>query len=167
MHRIGSMARSKIPVTAAVRALRASGVDHSVHLYRYESHPGALGGATALGLDPHLVVKTLIMEDDSGSPLVVLMHGDREVSTKTLARIVGVRSISPSDPAVAQRHSGYLVGGTSPFGLRIAMPLYMERSITACERIYLNGGKRGFLIGLAAADVVSELSPTLVDVAVY
>lgn len=160
------MAKSRTPVTAAVRALRAAGINHTEHLYRYEDHPGAFGGAAALGLDAHQVIKTLVMEDDSGAPLIVLMHGDREVSTKQLARNLCTKSISPCDPSVAQHHSGYRVGGTSPFGLRRTMPVLMERTIADLDRVYVNGGKRGFLVGLNPADLMTVLEPSLVDVAI-
>jgi Cys-tRNA(Pro) deacylase len=157
------MARRRTPVTPAVRSLRAAGIPYTVHLYRYEDHAGAPGGADALGVDPHVVIKTLVMEDEHGSPLVVLMHGDREVSTKRLARIIGCKSIRPCDPEVAERHSGYRVGGTSPFGLRTPLPLYLERSITTLDRIYVNGGARGFLVALEPSHLVAALGPQLVE----
>jgi Cys-tRNA(Pro) deacylase len=113
----------------------------------------------------HEVVKTLVMETDRGEPLIVLMHGDRKVSTKELARIAGVKRIFPCKPEVAQRHSGYLVGGTSPFGTRKAMPVYLERSVLDIPRIYINGGRRGYLLGMASSELVRVLSPVLVDVA--
>ena len=160
------MAKSRAPVTAAVRALRTAGIIYTEHLYRYEDHQGAAGGAAALDVDVHRVVKTLVMEDDSGASLIVLMHGDREVSTKQLARALGVKWVSPCDPSVAQRQSGYRVGGTSPFGLRRRMPVVMERTIAHLDRIYVNGGKRGFLVGLDVADLMTVLAPTLVDVAI-
>ena len=121
--------------------------------------------ARALGLDPHDVVKTLVLEDDRRRPLIVLMHGDREVSTKQLARQIGVKSVAMCDPAVATRHSGYQLGGTSPFGTRKALPVYAERSIGALSTLYINGGKRGFLLALAADDLVRVLDPAWVDVA--
>jgi len=116
-----------------------------------------------LGVDEHIVIKTLIMEDDRKQPLIVLMHGDREVSTKNLARQIGAKAVSPCAPDVAQKHSGYLVGGTSPFGTRKSMPVYVERSIADLDRIYINGGARGFLVSLSPADLIRVLSPTLVD----
>lgn len=157
---------SKTPVTPAVRQLRAQGVPFGEHLYRYEERGGTRVSARELGVDEHAVVKTLVMEDDSGHPLIVLMHGDREVSTKQLARARGCRHVEPCKPEVANRHSGYLVGGTSPFGTRKTMPVYMERSIAALPRIYVNGGARGFLVSLTPADLERVLSPTFVDVAV-
>jgi Cys-tRNA(Pro) deacylase len=157
---------SKYPVTLAVRALRAANVEFDPFLYPWEPHGGTRASSEALGVDEHLVVKTLIFEDDTKHPLCILMHGDREVSAKRLARIIGARSVAPCAPSIADRHSGYQVGGTSPFGLRRAMPIYMQRTILELPRIYINGGARGFLVGLASQDVVRVLSPTLVDVAI-
>ena len=156
---------AKAPSTNATRLLRQRGVAYTEHLYRYEARGGTRVSARELGVDEHSVIKTLILEDDRKAPLVVLMHGDREVSTKALARVIGARSVEPCKPEVADRHSGYQVGGTSPFGTRKAMPVYMERSIAALDRVYINGGSRGFLVSLAPADLVALLSPTLVDVA--
>lgn len=149
-----------------MRLLRAKGVAFTEHPYRYEEHGGTRVSARELGVDEHAVVKTLVMEDDQGAPLVVLMHGDREVSTKALARQLGRKHVEICRPEVANRHSGYLVGGTSPFGTRKAMPVYLERTILDLPRIYINGGSRGFLVGMAPADVVKVLSPTLVDVGI-
>ena len=146
--------------------LRDNGVAFTHHPYTYEERGGTEVSARELGVDEHAVIKTLIMEDDAKQPLIVLMHGDREVSTKNLARQIGVKSIQPCAPAVADRHSGYQVGGTSPFGTRRSMPVYMERSIAALPRIYVNGGKRGYLVGLAPGDAVRVLQPTLVDAAI-
>jgi len=160
------MAHSATPVTPAVRALRGAGVPFTEHLYRYEEHGGTRVSARELGVDEHAVVKTLVMEDDARSPLIVLMHGDLEVSTKQLARAIGRKHVEPCKPDVANRHSGYLVGGTSPFGTRKAMPVYVERTILDLSRIYINGGARGFLIGLAPADLVRVLNPTPVDVGI-
>ena len=157
---------SKAPSTPATRLLRARGIAYTEHLYRYEERGGTAISSRELGVDEHAVVKTLVMEDDEGAPLVVLMHGDREVSTKALARQLGKREIRICRPEVANRHSGYLVGGTSPLGTRKAMPVCMERTILELPRIYVNGGSRGFLVGVAPADLVPLLSPTLVDVAI-
>lgn len=157
---------SKSPSTPAIRLLRERGVSYTEHPYRYEEKGGTAVSSRELGVDEHAVVKTLVMEDDAGKPMVVLMHGDREVSTKELARQVGVRSVRICKPEVANRHSGYLVGGTSPFGTRKAMPTYVERSILDLPRIYVNGGSRGFLVGMAPADLVRVLSPVAVDVAI-
>jgi len=156
----------KHPVTLAVRALRAAGVAFTPHLYAWQPHGGTAASAAALGVPEHAVVKTLVWEDEARRPLCVLMHGDREVSAKNLARAIGTKSVQPCAPEVADRHSGYQVGGTSPFGLRRAMPIYLERTILELPVIYINGGARGFLVELASADVVRVLAPTLVDVAI-
>jgi Cys-tRNA(Pro) deacylase len=156
----------KTPSTPAVRLLRAEHVSFTEHLYRYEERGGTRASARELGVDEHIVIKTLVMQDDQGSPLVVLMHGDQEVSTKQLARVRGHKSVEPCAPEVATRHSGYLVGGTSPFGTRKAMPVCMERSILNLPRVYINGGARGFLVCLDPSDVVRVLNPMLVDVGI-
>ncbi len=160
------MAPAGSPSTPATRLLRARGIRFSEHHYRYEEHGGTQVSARELGVDEHAVVKTLIMEDDARSPLVVLMHGDREVSTRQLARTIGARSIAPCKPEVANRHSGYLVGGTSPFGTRRAMPIYMEKTILDLPVVYINGGSRGFLLGIAPSDIVAVLNPSLVNVGI-
>jgi Cys-tRNA(Pro) deacylase len=159
------MSREKFPVTPAIRALRAAGVAFEGHLYEYVERGGTAVSAAALGVEEHRVIKTLVMETDAKAPLVVLMHGDREVSTRGLARAIGARSIQPCSPDAAHKHTGYLVGGTSPFGTKKELPVYMQSTITGIERILLNGGKRGFLVELATADAVALLRPTLVDVA--
>lgn len=153
------------PTTMAIRALRAGRVPFVPHLYPYEPRGGTRASSAALGVDEHAVVKTLIFEDAAKRPLCVLMHGDREVSAKNLARHLGVKQVAPCAPDVADRHSGYQVGGTSPFGLKRAMPIYVERSIVALPRIYINGGARGFLVEIDPADLVRVLAPTLVDAA--
>lgn len=167
-HELGtqSMSKEKQPVTPATRLLKSNNSHFTGHLYRYEERSGTAHSAACMGVDEHCVIKTLIMEDDRRQPLVVLMHGDRKVSTRDLARRLGVRSVIPCDPTVASKHSGYLVGGTSPFGTRKPMPIYMEASILDLPRIYLNGGKRGFLVGLAPAEVQRLLQPVLVSVAI-
>src|SRR4051812_12159714 len=149
----------------AIRALRAASVAFEPHLYAWQPHGGTRASAAALGVDEHTVVKTLIFEDDRKQPLCILMHGDREVSTKNLARAIGVKTVAPCAPEVADRHSGYQVGGTSPFGLRRAMPIYMQRTIAELPRIYINGGARGFLVAIDPADAIGVLKPTLVDAA--
>jgi Cys-tRNA(Pro) deacylase len=159
------MSRDKIPVTPAVRELRAAGIEFTGHPYEYEDKGGTSVSARSLGVDEHSVVKTLVMEDEGRQPLIVLMHGDRQVSTKELARVIGVKTIQPCSPESASRHTGYLVGGTSPFGTRKQLPVYMERTILALPRIYINGGKRGFLVGMGPADAQRLLQPTLVSVA--
>jgi Cys-tRNA(Pro) deacylase len=156
----------KAPSTPATRLLRERKVAFTEHLYRYEERGGTRVSSRELGVDEHAVVKTLVMEDQDGAPLVVLMHGDREVSTKALARQLGRREIRICKPEVANRHSGYQVGGTSPLGTRKAMPVVVERSILELPRIYVNGGSRGFLVGVDPKDLAALLSPTLVDVAI-
>ena len=150
----------------AIRALRAGGVVFEPHLYAWEAHGGTSASAAALGVDEHAVIKTLIFEDDRKQPLCVLMHGDHEVSSKQLARVAGVKTVGPCAPEVADRHSGYQVGGTSPFGLRRAMPIYMQRTILDLPRIYINGGARGFLVAIDPREAERLLHPTLVDVAI-
>ncbi|RYZ04527.1 MAG: Cys-tRNA(Pro) deacylase [Myxococcales bacterium] len=150
----------------AVRVLRQHQVTFEPHLYTWEPRGGTRASAEHLGVDEHLVIKTLIFEDERKQPLCILMHGDKEVSAKNLARALEKKSVSPCAPEVADRHSGYQVGGTSPFGLKRAMPIYVERSILALPRIYINGGARGFLVSIAAADLARVLSPKPVDVAI-
>ncbi len=157
---------SKTPSTPATRLLRQQGVAYTEHPYRYEERGGTAVSSRELGVEEHAVVKTLIMEDEAGAPLVVLMHGDREVSTKALARQLGKKTIQICKPEVAQRHSGYLVGGTSPFGTRKAMPVYVERGILALDRIYVNGGSRGFLVGIAPGELVRVLGAKAVEVGI-
>jgi Cys-tRNA(Pro) deacylase len=149
--------------TPAIHFLRQQGVSFTEHEYRYEERGGTAVSSRELGVDEHIVIKTLIMEDERKQPLIVLMHGDKEVSTKNLARQAGRKTVSPCAPDAAQKHSGYLVGGTSPFGTRKAMPVYVERTIADLDRIFINGGRRGFLISLAPGDLIRVLSPTLVD----
>ena len=153
------------PVTPAVRVLRAAGVDFTEHLYSYEEHGGTRVSARELGVDEHSVVKTIVMHDDRRQPLIALMHGDMNVSARNLGRSIGARTIEPCDPAVAQRHTGYLVGGTSPFGMRRALPVYVQSTILALPRIYINGGKRGFLVGIQPQVLLDLLAPTCVDIA--
>ena len=160
------MSKEKFPVTPAIRLLRENNSAFTGHLYPYEEHGGTAHSAQCLGVDEHSVIKTLIMEDERKQPLIVLMHGDRKVSTRELARLRGVKTVTPCDPAVANKHTGYLVGGTSPFGTRKAMPVYLEASILDLPRIYINGGKRGFLVELAPTEVQRLLQPTLVQVAI-
>jgi Cys-tRNA(Pro) deacylase len=155
----------KHPVTMAIRALRAAEVEFEPHLYPWHPHGGTAASAEALGVGEHVVVKTLIFEDDTRAPLCILMHGDREVSTKNLARAIGTKTVAPCTPEVADRHSGYQVGGTSPFGLRRAMPVFMQATILDLPRIYINGGARGFLVALDPREAQRVLAPTLVDVA--
>jgi Cys-tRNA(Pro) deacylase len=157
---------SKAPSTAATRLLRERKLAYSEHLYRYQERGGTAASARELGVDEHAVVKTLVMEDETGAPLVVLQHGDREVSVKALARQLGRKTIAPCRPEVAQRHSGYLVGGTSPLGTRKAMPIVVERSVLDLPIIYVNGGSRGFLVGVEPKALAALLSATPVDAAI-
>jgi len=153
------------PVTMAIRVLRAENVAFEPHLYAWQPHGGTRASSEALGVDEHAVIKTLIFEDDAKQPLCILMHGDREVSAKNLARAIGTKTVQPCTPEVADRHSGYQVGGTSPFGLRRKMPVFMQRSILELPRIYINGGARGFLVSIDPRDAERVLQPTLVDAA--
>ncbi|TIC83456.1 Cys-tRNA(Pro) deacylase [Crenobacter intestini] len=159
------MAKDKLPVTQAVRMLREHQVDFSGHLYKYEDKGGTRVSSRELGIDEHACIKTLIMEDDAHQPLIVLMHGDREVATGLLARQIGAKKVTPCDPKTADRHSGYQVGGTSPFGTRHPMPVYLQASVAELPRIWINGGKRGFLVGLAPSELIRVLKPILVDAA--
>ncbi len=159
------MSKGKPPVTNAIRVLREHGVAYTEHPYTYEERGGTAVSARELGVPEHACIKTLIMEDDRKRPLVVLMHGDREVSTKNLARLMGVKSVQPCTPEVADRHSGYQVGGTSPFGTRRAMPVYAQATIADLPTLYINGGRRGFLVGMAPTDLIRVLQPVLGDIA--
>jgi len=156
----------KAPSTAATRLLRQKGIPYTEHLYRYQERGGTAVSARELGVPEHAVVKTLVLEDDAGSPLVVLMHGDREVSLKALARRLGARAVEVCRPEAAQRHSGYLVGGTSPFGTRKKMPVYVEKSVLDLPVLYVNGGSRGFLVAMAPADLVRAVAPEVVEVGI-
>jgi Cys-tRNA(Pro) deacylase len=151
--------------TPATAVLRKAGVAYTEHEFEYVEHGGTGHSSASMGVPEHHVIKTLVMEDEQGDPLIVLMHGDRKVSTKELARQAGAKRIAPCKPEVATRHSGYLIGGTSPFGTRKRMPIYLERSVLGLARIYINGGRRGYLLGMDPAELARLLSPTLVDVA--
>lgn len=153
------------PETPATKFLHQHRIAHSNHLYEYEEHGGTKVSARELNVDEHAVIKTLIMEDEHAKPLIVLMHGDCKVSTKELARQVGCKKVEPCKPEVANRHTGFLVGGTSPFGTKKAMPIYMEKSILDLPLIYLNGGRRGYLVGVHPHDVVKVLQPKMVEAA--
>jgi Cys-tRNA(Pro) deacylase len=150
--------------TPATVFLKAQGVAYTEHEYDYVEHGGTEVPSSALGVAEHAVVKTLVMQDEAGKPLLVLMHGDRTVSTKNLARQAGVKRVEPCRPEVAQRHSGYQIGGTSPFGTKKALRLYLERTVLALPKIYINGGRRGLLLGMAPGEIVRVLQPTLVEV---
>ncbi|HYG10140.1 MAG TPA: Cys-tRNA(Pro) deacylase [Pyrinomonadaceae bacterium] len=154
------------PVTPAVRLLRERKIEFEPHLYTYEERGGTRHFAESLGIDEHTVVKTLVMETEARKPLVVLMHGDREVSTKNLARAIGAKSVQPCSPQTAQKHTGYLVGGTSPLGTRTRLPVYAERTIFELPKIYINGGKRGFLVSLNPEDLRALLSVEEVEAAI-
>ena len=151
--------------TPATAFLATQRVTYTEHEFEYVEHGGTGHSSSAMGVPEHHVIKTLVMEDDAKKPLVVLMHGDRKVSTKELARQAGCKRVAPCKPETATRHSGYLIGGTSPFGTRKRMPVYLERSVTALPRIYINGGRRGYLLGMDPAELVRVLQPALVDVA--
>ena len=155
----------KSAATPATAYLATHGVEYTEHEFEYEEHGGTSHSSSEMGVPEHHVIKTLVMEDDKGQPLIVLMHGDRKVSTKELARQARAKRIAPCKPEVATRHSGYLIGGTSPFGTRKRMPIYLERSVLALPRIYINGGRRGYLLGMPPAELTRLLSPVLVDVA--
>ena len=159
------MKSGNAPETPATRFLRAQRIAHSTHLYTYEAHGGTRVSARELNVDEHAVIKTLVMEDEAAKPLIVLMHGDCKVSTKELARQVGCKKVEPCTPETANRHTGHLVGGTSPFGTKKAMPVYIEQSILDLPLIYINGGRRGFLVGVHPHDLMHALAPKVVDVA--
>ncbi len=159
------MSKDHAPDTPATAFLRKHGMAFSTHLYEYVEHGGTRVSARELNVDEHAVVKTLVMEDDCRKPLIVLMHGDRKVSTKELARQIGAKKIEPCKPDVAHRHTGYLVGGTSPFGTRKVLPVFMEKTILDLPLIYINGGRRGFLVGIHPHDLLRVVHPTLVSAA--
>jgi Cys-tRNA(Pro) deacylase len=155
----------RVPSTPAVLLLRRENVSFDVHLYRYEERGGTAVSARELGVEEHAVIKTLIFETDAKEPLIVLMHGDREVSAKELARVLGIKTATPCKPDVADRHSGYHVGGTSPFGTRRAMRVVMQSTIAELPLLYVNGGGKGFLVSMTPADLVRVLKPLPVDIA--
>lgn len=159
------MKDTKGPTTQATLFLKANEVVFTDHLYAYEAHGGTSVSARALGVDEHAVVKTLVMENELRKPLIVLMHGDRKVSTKELARQIGCKKVEPCKPEVANKHSGYLVGGTSPFGTKTSMPVYVEKSILDLDRIYINGGRRGYLVGIDPKELPRLLAVAEVEVA--
>jgi Cys-tRNA(Pro) deacylase len=157
--------KEHISETPATQFLRKHGVTFTEHPYDYEEHGGTTVSARELGVDEHHVVKTLVMQDEAAKPLIVLMHGDCKVSTKNLARAIPCKSVEPCKPEVAQRHSGYQVGGTSPFGLRKPLPVYVEEGILALAKIYINGGRRGYLVGIDPQALVSTLKARAVHCA--
>ena len=158
------MGKDRTPVTPATRLLKQAKIDYTRHLYNYEERGGTAVSARELRVEESFVIKTLVMEDEKSNPLIVLMHGDREVSTKALARAINVKTVSPCTAETARKQTGYQVGGTSPFATRKTLPVYMEETIQGLEKIYINGGKRGFLVGLSPQVVIDLLAPTLVDV---
>ncbi|MBI3587053.1 MAG: Cys-tRNA(Pro) deacylase [Ignavibacteriales bacterium] len=160
------MTKPDYPVTTAIRMLREKNISFEPHLYTYEEHGGTHASAVELNVPEHDVVKTLVMQTDERKPLIVLMHGDYEVSTKQLARILGVKRVEPCDVATAQRHTGYLFGGTSPFGTRAPLPIYVEKSILDLPKIYINGGKRGFLVEINPSDLKKAFQIIEVEVAI-
>jgi Cys-tRNA(Pro) deacylase len=153
------------PETQATKFLKSHKIAFSSHLYAYEEHGGTKVSARELNVDEHAVVKTLVMEDENAKPLIVLMHGDRKVSTKELARQIGCKKVEPCKPEVANRHTGFLVGGTSPFGTKKQMPIYIEKSILDLPLIYVNGGRRGYLVGVHPHDILRVLQPKVVEAA--
>lgn len=159
------MKPANAPETPATNFLRQQGIAHSNHHYEYEEHGGTRVSSRELNVDEHAVIKTLVMEDESAKPLIVLMHGDCKVSTKELARQIGCKKVEACKPEVANRHTGFLVGGTSPFGTKKKMPIYIEKSILDLPLIYINGGRRGFLVGVHPHDLMRALQPTVVSVA--
>jgi Cys-tRNA(Pro) deacylase len=159
------LTKEKLPITPAIRFLREYQVDFIERPYKYEEHGGTETAAKALGIDEHLAIKTLVMEDEQKSPFIILMHGDKEVSTKTLARTMGVKSVTPCTPEAAFKHTGYMVGGISPFGTKKALPVYVEETILSLPRIFINAGRRGFLAEISPADLVRVLKPIPVKVA--
>ncbi|MGP8154677.1 MAG: YbaK/EbsC family protein [Smithella sp.] len=160
------MTKEKIPTTPAVLALKAQRADFTLHTYLYEERGGTKTTAGKLMVDEHRIIKTLIMEDETGKLFIILMHGDKEVSTKSLARTIGAKSVSPCNLAVAEKHTGYKVGGTSPFGTRKTLPIYMEQTITDLPEIFINAGSRGLLARIPAAEIVRILKPVEVNVAI-
>jgi len=160
------MAKDKLPITQAVRMLKEKGAAFTLRSYKYEEKGGTPVASRELGVDEHQVVKTLVMEDDRKNPLLILMHGDKEVSTKNLARVLGVKSVEPCDPETAHRHTGYVVGGISPFGTRKALKVYVEASVLELSRIYINAGKRGLLAEMSPQELKRVLNPVTVSVAI-
>jgi len=159
------MTKEHFPVTPAIRALRDNRADFTLHAYKYEERGGTEVAARELRVDEYRVIKTLVMEDDLKRPFIILMHGNRQVSTKDLARTLGVKTVQPCDPATAGKHTGYVVGGTSPFGTRKNLPVYIEETILGIPRILINAGRKGLLADMATQDLVRILSPSPVTVA--
>ena len=160
------MSKEKFPTTQAIRLLKHHKIEFSIKTYKYEEKGGTAVAARELNLDEHRVVKTLVMEAGNGHPFLILMHGDNKVSTKALARALGVKTVSPCDPKVAQKHTGYFVGGTSPFGTKKPLKIYIEKTIVDLKKIYINAGKRGLLVEISPSDMMKTLNPTPVNVAI-
>ncbi|MFO8165814.1 MAG: Cys-tRNA(Pro) deacylase [Thermodesulfobacteriota bacterium] len=160
------MAKEKFPATRAIRQLKESGVDFSLYLYKFKEQGGTTVAAKELNVDEHQVIKTLVMEADNGDPLLILMHGNKKVSTKALARALGVKTVKPCDPQIAHKHTGYFVGGTSPFGTRKSLKVYLEASIMELPTIYINAGKKGLLAKMSPGDLKKLLTLTPVSVAI-
>jgi len=159
------LTKEKLPATCAIRFLREHQIDFMESPYKYEEHGGTGTAAKELGVDEHVVIKTLVMEDDKRKPFIILMHGDREVSTKELARVIGVKSVNPCDPQIALKHTGYMVGGISPFGTKKPLPVYVEETILSLPKIFINAGRRGLLAEMSPSDLVRTLKPIPVKVA--
>ena len=160
------MSKEKIPTTPAILALKAQGAVFSLHAYVYEEKGGTKVSSQKLGVDEHSVIKTLVMEDETGKPLIILMHGDKEVSTKSLARTLGFKSITPCKPNIAQKHTGYIVGGTSPFGIKKPLRIYMEQTIADLPEIMINAGSRGLLAKMSPLELMRILHPHEVSVSI-
>ena len=160
------MAKPTYPVTAAIRALRHAQIAFESHLYEYEAQGGTAVSARELEVDEHCVIKTLVMEDENKHPFIILMHGDKQVSTKQLARDLAVKAVHPCSPEIANKHTGYLVGGTSPFGTKHPLTVYIEKTILELPKIYINGGKRGYLVSVSPQDILELLKARLVEVGI-
>lgn len=160
------MSKEKIPTTPAILVLKSKGADFSLHTYAYEEKGGTKVSSQKLGVDEHCVIKTLVMEDETAKPLIILMHGDKEVSTKALARALDVKSITPCKPNIAQKHTGYMVGGTSPFGTRKPLNIYLEKTIADLPEIFINAGARGLLAKMPPSELFRILQPREVSVAI-
>jgi len=160
------MSKEKFPTTQAIRALKHHKIEFSIHYYKYEEKGGTAVAARELNVEEHMVVKTLVMEDGNGHPFLILMHGDKKVSTKALARALGVKTVRSCDPKVAHKHTGYLVGGTSPFGIKKPLRIYIEKTILNLKNIYINAGKRGLSAEISQGDLMRVLKPTPVNVAI-
>jgi Cys-tRNA(Pro) deacylase len=160
------MTKERIPVTPAILAMKRNGMAFTLRPYCYQEHGGTRVSAQELGVEEHLVIKTLVMEDDRGAPFIILMHGDRQVSTKTFARLLGVKAVTPCEPRIAEKHTGYRVGGTSPFGMKKPLRIFMEEGIAALPRILINAGRRGLLADMSPAEMIRVLKPATVKVSI-